>query len=54
MPDISILDVGHGNSSVIRDGEMVLIVDAGPGTALLEYLSGDRYIGDFYGNGFSC
>lgn len=38
MPDISILDVGHGNAAVVRDGEMVLVIDAGSGTALLEHL----------------
>ena len=38
MPDISILDVGHGNAAIVRDGEMVLVVDAGSGTSLLEHL----------------
>ncbi len=38
MPDINILDVGHGNAAVVRDGEMVLIIDTGSKTTLLEYL----------------
>lgn len=38
MPDVSVLDVGHGNAAVVRDGEMVLVIDAGSGTALLEHL----------------
>ncbi len=33
-----VLDVGHGSCVVVRDGGDVVIVDAGPGAALLEYL----------------
>jgi competence protein ComEC len=35
---ISILDVGHGNSAVLIDDKAV-IIDAGPGSALLEFVT---------------
>lgn len=35
---IAILDVGHGNSTVVIENEGVLVVDAGPKNALLEFL----------------
>lgn len=35
---LSILDVGHGNSAVLLDTEGVVVIDCGPGTALLEFL----------------
>jgi len=35
---ITILDVGHGNAAVIEDGDYVLVIDAGPGAALKEFL----------------
>jgi beta-lactamase superfamily II metal-dependent hydrolase len=35
---LAILDVGHGNSAVLVDNGSVLVIDAGPGSALLEYL----------------
>lgn len=35
---LSILDVGHGNCAVLINGEGVHIIDAGPGSALLEFL----------------
>src|SRR5882724_1692654 len=35
---LTILDVGHGNCAVIIDPDGTAIIDAGPGTALLEYL----------------
>ena len=40
LPDrsLTILDVGHGNCAVIKDPQGTIIVDAGPGTALLEFL----------------
>lgn len=38
MSDVSILDVGHGNAAVVRDGEIVIVIDTGPGVALLEHL----------------
>ena len=39
MPELAILDVGHGNCAVIFDGTRAVVVDAGPGTALLEFLT---------------
>lgn len=39
MPNIVyILDVGHGNSAVLVDDNGAVVIDAGPGTALLEFL----------------
>jgi competence protein ComEC len=35
---LAILDVGHGNATVLYSDERAIIVDAGPGTALLEFL----------------
>ncbi len=35
---LSILDVGHGNSAVLVDTEGVVVIDCGPGTALLEFI----------------
>jgi competence protein ComEC len=35
---IAILDVGHGNSTVVIEDNGVLVVDAGPKSALLEFL----------------
>src|SRR5689334_18389112 len=40
---LAILDVGHGNCAVLRDDKGVLVVDAGPGSGLLQYLS-DKHI----------
>ena len=34
-----ILDVGHGNCSIIRSGNQIVVADAGPGESLLEFLS---------------
>lgn len=36
---IAILDMGHGNSTVIKDTDRIIIVDAGPGSGLLEFLT---------------
>lgn len=36
---LTILDVGHGNSAVLEDTKGVLIIDAGPKSGLLEYLT---------------
>lgn len=43
---IAILDVGHGSSVVVREGDSAIVIDAGPGTGLLEYLdsTGIRHI----------
>lgn len=38
-PDLTILDVGHGNCAVIHDAGKVVVIDAGPGTALLEFMT---------------
>lgn len=38
MSDLHILDVGHGNCSVLVDGECVVFFDAGTQTTLLEFL----------------
>jgi len=35
---VSILDVGHGNSAVLVDDLGVVVIDAGPGSSLLEFL----------------
>ena len=37
-PIVDILDVGHGSCVVVRSGGEVLLIDAGPGGAILEYL----------------
>ena len=36
---LSILDVGHGNSTVLTDTQGVVVIDAGPGSSLLEFLA---------------
>lgn len=38
-PILTLLDVGHGSCAILSDGEVTSVVDAGPGSALLEYLS---------------
>lgn len=38
MMKLDIIDVGHGNSAVIRDGDVNVVVDAAPGGALVSYL----------------
>ena len=35
---LAILDVGHGNCAVLRDSRGAVVIDAGPGSGLLEYL----------------
>lgn len=35
---IAILDVGHGNCTVVIDRQCVIVVDSGPGSSLLEFL----------------
>jgi len=35
---LAVLDVGHGNCAVLMHSDSVIVIDAGPGTALLEYL----------------
>ena len=36
---LAILDVGHGNSAVLIDTDGVVVIDAGPGSSLLEFLT---------------
>jgi competence protein ComEC len=36
---LAILDVGHGNCAVLRDRRGVVVIDAGPGSGLLEFLT---------------
>ena len=36
--DITILDVGHGNSAVIRDGKQCAVIDAAPGSVVPDEL----------------
>jgi len=35
---VAILDVGHGNSTVLHDQNKSIVVDCGPGTTLLEFV----------------
>jgi competence protein ComEC len=38
MTKIVVLDVGHGNCAVVYEGASCVVIDAGPGTALLEFM----------------
>ena len=40
LPDdtLSILDVGHGNSAVLKDKGSIIVIDTGPKSGLLEFL----------------
>lgn len=38
MADLTILDVGHGNCAILRDSQGAIIIDAGFGATLLEFL----------------
>jgi beta-lactamase superfamily II metal-dependent hydrolase len=38
MPILYILDIGHGNSSVLIDKDGIVVIDAGPKSGLLEFL----------------
>jgi len=38
-PTLTILDVGHGNCAVLEHGERTVVLDCGPKTGLLEYLT---------------
>jgi len=38
LPELIILDVGHGNCAVIRDTEGVIVIDCPPGITLIETL----------------
>lgn len=37
-PRLTVLDVGHGNSAILEDTTGVVVVDAGRGSSVLEYL----------------
>src|ERR1039458_7714844 len=39
-PTVSILDVGHGNCAILID-DKVVVIDAGPGTTLLDFLENE-------------
>jgi len=39
---VSVLDVGHGNCTVVADTAGVVVIDAGPGPTLLEFLEKER------------
>ena len=39
---LSILDIGHGNCAVLKMSTRLLIVDAGPGTVLLRFLTENK------------
>ncbi|WP_276372167.1 MBL fold metallo-hydrolase [Chryseolinea sp. H1M3-3] len=42
VPYLAILDVGHGNSTILRDGDSTIVVDCGSqGSALLEFLTAE-------------
>lgn len=38
MTKIVVLDVGHGNCAVVYESKSCVVVDAGPGTALLQFM----------------
>ena len=38
MPNFYVLDVGHGNCSVLVDTKGVIVVDSGPKTSLIDFL----------------
>lgn len=39
---ISILDVGHGNAAVLQDTNGIIVIDAGSGSSLLEFLEKEK------------
>lgn len=38
IPELIVLDVGHGNCAILRDTEAVTVIDCPPGTTLLDTL----------------
>ena len=40
-PTLTILDVGHGSCCILTDGSTTILIDTGPGSAILEYLRGE-------------
>lgn len=41
LPSLTLLDVGHGLCAILRTATRTLVVDAGPGSTLLEYLDSE-------------
>lgn len=41
-PSLSVLDVGHGNCAVLHENGSVAVIDAGPKSPLLEYLTSKK------------
>src|SRR5689334_20557252 len=39
---LAIVDVGHGNCSVLQDSNGTVVIDTGPGTTLLEFLKKEK------------
>lgn len=39
---LTILDVGHGNSAILEDNKGIIVIDTGPGSALLEFLTNNN------------
>ena len=42
MPNLYVLDVGHGNSAVLVDTEGILVIDAGPKSGILDFLISNK------------
>jgi len=42
VAELVVLDVGHGSAAVLHEDSAAIVVDAGPGTALLEFLEEAR------------
>ncbi len=42
IPSLYVLDVGNGNSSVLVDTEGTIVIDAGPKTGLLDFLTSNE------------
>lgn len=40
--NISIIDIGHGNCAVLSGPKNVIVIDAGPGSSLLEFLEQEK------------
>jgi len=42
MPTLYVLDVRHGNSAVLIDDSSIIVIDAGPGSDLLDFLQENK------------
>src|SRR5689334_13626005 len=42
LPSLVVLDVGHGNCAVLFDTKGTVVIDAGPSTSLLEFLTDNK------------